>query len=554
MYILKNAWKSISRSKGRNILIGIIVVVIAMSSCIALSIQRAADKAKTSGLDSLQITAQISVNRQAMMEKAKNSTDTTSGGRSQMLEAMQGMEELSLEELQKYAQSSYLEGFTYTLQSSMDASGELEAVDTTGGSSEDTSSGTSSESASGQNGWQGFPGGMGGGQDGGKLSPPGGMGSQGDFTVTGYSSHEAMTSFVDGTSKITDGTVFDEDTSEKVCIISEELATLNELEVGDSITLANPNDEDETFAFKVVGIYETTSTDSGQGGGMMRFSTASDPANQIYMSYNTLKAVTDQSEKNADSETDSETGMVRTTALRSQVSGTYILKDLESYEAFEQDVRDMGLSEEYTVSSSDVTAYEQSLLPLENLSKFSSYFFVIVLAIGAVILVVFNIFNIRERKYEVGVLTAIGMKKGKVALQFVLELFIVTFIAILVGTAAGAVSSAPIANQLLSSQVSSQQNQTQQRNENFGIPDDVGQGGGAPQAPGGDFGDFSEGGFGSLFGAQVTNYVSEINASTDFTVVMELMGIGVLLTLLSSCAAVVFILRYEPLKILSNRS
>lgn len=36
MYILKNAWRSISRAKVRNILIGVIVLVIATSSCVFL--------------------------------------------------------------------------------------------------------------------------------------------------------------------------------------------------------------------------------------------------------------------------------------------------------------------------------------------------------------------------------------------------------------------------------------------------------------------------------------------------------------------------------------
>lgn len=36
-----------------------------------------------------------------------------------------------------------------------------------------------------------------------------------------------------------------------------------------------------------------------------------------------------------------------------------------------------------------------------------------ILVIGAVILVVLNIFNVRERKYEIGVLTAMGMKKER---------------------------------------------------------------------------------------------------------------------------------------------
>lgn len=46
MYIIKNALKCIGRSKGRNLLIGIIVLAIATSACIGLSIRQAAEKAK----------------------------------------------------------------------------------------------------------------------------------------------------------------------------------------------------------------------------------------------------------------------------------------------------------------------------------------------------------------------------------------------------------------------------------------------------------------------------------------------------------------------------
>ena len=39
MYIIRNALKCIGRSKGRNVLIGIIVLVIAISACIGLLIR-----------------------------------------------------------------------------------------------------------------------------------------------------------------------------------------------------------------------------------------------------------------------------------------------------------------------------------------------------------------------------------------------------------------------------------------------------------------------------------------------------------------------------------
>ena len=46
---------------------------------------------------------------------------------------------------------------------------------------------------------------------------------------------------------------------------------------------------------------------------------------------------------------------------------------------------------------------------------------------------VINILNIRDRKYEIGVLRAIGMSKVKLILSLLTELFIVTIIAFVIG-------------------------------------------------------------------------------------------------------------------------
>lgn len=516
MYILKNAFKSITRSSGRNVLIGIIVIVIAVSSSVALSINRAATKAEETALADLSVTAQISVDRQALISQAQSAGTN-------MREAMQGASELSLAELETYAQSSSVKDFFYTLSSSIDASGDLAAVDT-------SDSGTTQSDTTATNPDSNRAGG-----------PQSGFGSQGDFTILGYSSHNAMTDFISGTSTITSGTIFDEDTSDMVCVISNELATINSLTLGDSFTLANPNSSTETYTFTIEGIYTGATTSTSTNG--LNFSTSTDPSNQIYTSYNTLKTVMDQSAAVATTETDENTGSTSTTSLRSTLASAYVLADAAGYENFQTDAAAMGLASPYTISSTDISNYESSLVPLQNLSKFATIFVLIVLLIGGIILVAFNIFNIRERKYEVGVLTAIGMKKPKVALQFITELFLVTLVAITIGTAAGAVASVPIADKLLESQITAQQEQTTQTQQNFGRQ---GQNAGGA-VPG-------SAQTSARFNTRVVNYVSDINASTDMVVIGELMGIGILLTLLSSCAAVIFILRYEPLKILSERT
>ena len=359
------------------------------------------------------------------------------------------------------------------------------------------------------------------------------MGVQGDFTVIGYSQDSAMTSFADSTSSITSGKMFDENTEKYECVISTELATLNSVSVGDSITLVNPNDDTETYKFKVVGIYENTQSNVAQSGSIGGFNTFGDPSNQIFTGYNAVKKLSDASAKASDN------------GIRSQISATYTFKSIDDYNLFEEQAKQLGLSDEYTISSPDLEQYEQSLTPLDNLSKFATYFLIIILIIGAIILITLNAFNIRERKYEIGVLTAIGMKKAKVAFQFVIELFYVTFVAMIIGAVIGAVVSIPVTNALLSSQISST-TQRQTRNEqNFGRP--------AMQDNNANQNNITDDNKPGGFMQMTNNYITSVKSATNFTVILQLLGIGIILTIVSSLFAVSFIMRYEPLKILSNR-
>jgi putative ABC transport system permease protein len=363
--------------------------------------------------------------------------------------------------------------------------------------------------------------------------------SMGDFSITGYSSESAMVRFISGQSQITEGEMFDIASADLNCLISYELAVFNGLSVGDKLTLANPNAEDETYVFAVSGIYTNESSESS---GIM-FGTAGDPANLIVVSYPALKAVSDQSESVATAQTD-DFGNETTTALSLQNTGTYVFSDISEYQHFEEELTNKGLSDYYTLNSSDINSYEASLVPLDNLSSFATTLLLIILGVGAIILIVLNIFNIRERKYEVGVLTAIGIKKPKVALQYVTELLAVTFIAVVIGTGIGAVASVPVSNSLLASQVEAQESEQTTRQQNFGRP-----GGGE------DRGMFVGNG-GGMFGQanNAVEYLNTINATINLEILLQLVGIGILLTIISSLAGVVFVLRYEPLKILANRS
>ena len=538
MYIIKNAFRCVVRSKGRNVLISIITLVIAVSACLGLSIRQAAENAKETTLAELNVTATISYDRSSMMNNLMggNKDPGDSFDRDKFKDKMEDVSSLTLEEYEKYAAAESVEDFYYTLTAAFNGNDDLKPV----------TEETEDEQSESNFGFGGFMSGKGfpeNNRDGkGMLASSG-------FSVIGYSSDGAMSAFIDGTASVLDGgSMFEEGTTKKECVISEELAIYNDLSVGDKIVITNPAVESETYKLKIVGLYKSTSNNEFS---MSAFGKSQDPANQIYMSAAALQKILDASDKASTTITDENTGRESDSAVIGSVSATYVFENTDKYYAFEKEVLILGLDNSYTVSSPDLAAFENSLTPLNTLSTMAGWFLVVILIIGAIILVVLNIFNVRERKYEVGVLTAMGMKKRKVAAQFMCEILVVTMISVIIGACVGAVSSVPVTNALLEGQVESQTSQQNKMDENFGRPGNFGGGMEKPM----DMPDDKEGGknpFKNMLGS-AENYITEVNSAMNLTVVFQMLGLGLVLTLVASFASVSFIMRYDPLKILANR-
>ncbi|MDR2748561.1 MAG: hypothetical protein LBB10_01500, partial [Bifidobacteriaceae bacterium] len=305
MMIVKNAWRSIRRAKGRNILIGIIIFTIATTSTIALSILKAANDAKASGLENTKITAQISPDRQKLMSSARSS----GGGTTTTMEPIQ-IPELTLDQLESYSKLEGVESFYYTNTASLSSAGTFPPV---------KSSDNSANSAPG------------GGQARGTMLFGGAANA--DFTLTGYSSSEAMSDFIDGSKTITEGGVF-KFTDGYECIISSTLAAQNSTKVGDTITLKNPLKSSETYKLKVTGIYK--STEENQTSGPMPLASA-DPANAVYASASTISAIVSNSAKNPEtSTTEGMNGQNReqSSKMNDRITGTYVLPSKEAYDQF----------------------------------------------------------------------------------------------------------------------------------------------------------------------------------------------------------------------------
>ncbi|KFI82535.1 ABC transporter permease [Bifidobacterium psychraerophilum] len=552
MFVFKNAWKSVIRNKGRNILIAIIVAIIAAAATIGLSIRQSANTARETGLENTSVTGQISVDRSKLINASSTSSSSSSGSQpdfSAIREALSD-KELSLSDYQKYAKLSSVSSSYYTETTSLAETDSFQPVSTTSSSSSSSSSSSGSSDSNAQQ--------PGGGMGGGMESTT----SSGDFQLVGFSSDEAVKNASNGSFTMTSGEVFDYTTSsDKQVIISKSLADFNNLKVGSTITVASATDSSKTYSLKVVGIYKNTTESSTSTGGPGGGSTANDAANAIYTSVSTLKALgLDASSK----VTTTDSSGNSTSSAAAQISYTYVFNDESSFKSFKTQAKKAGLSSDYTVSSADVEEYESSLIPLNNLSQFALTLLLIVLGVGAVVLIVLSLFNVRERKYEVGVLTAMGVKKSKVAAQFAIELLIVTMIGLGIGAVAGAATSVPVSNQLLASQVAQQESETSSQQAQFG------RGAAGPGTSSGSSSSSSSSGSGTgsgtqaaaptqgngggQFGAQAVDYVSSVNSTVSLSMVGQLILIGLGLTLLSALVGVIFVMRYEPLQILADRS
>lgn len=481
MYILKNAITSITRNKGRNILIGIIIMIISASVAVTLAINNTASSLIKSYKEKYQVEATISINRENMM-KDFNPEDKESS-KSNMKEMFSLANNISVSDIEKYADSKYVKSYYYTQTVGVNAN--IEKAEMTSNSNNDMMDKRKDNNADNKEGE-----------------------TTTGFNLKGYSSYDAMSEFVSGNYKVTDGEVF-EDFDSNNCLINSELATINNLKVGDTITVTDT--ANNTYDLVISGIYEEKEdTDSG----MKMFANS---ANTIITSSNFISKM---SETNQD--------------LAVTTSPTFILTSSAVVDKFSSELTSKGLNENLTVQT-NLDQVENATSTISNVKTFAVTFLIITLIIGAVVLLIINMINIRERKYEIGVLRTIGMKKSKVCLQFVLELLIVAFASLLLGAFTGAMVSVPVSNSLLKNEITASQESSNNIQENFGH-------GGNKQNDR------------KFNGVANVEAFDSINATVDMKVLLELLGIGLSLTLISSLSAILSIEKFSPLTILKERS
>lgn len=329
------------------------------------------------------------------------------------------------------------------------------------------------------------------GEDDGPADPnaPISYGDPPNLTVYGYNSPELLTEFKTGKRKITSGKMFDQ---KNECVISEDFAKLNHLEVGDTIKIRSgmPDEDFPPLTLTICGVYFDFTESKEEYGPIYQ------PKNDILTTYDTMK--------------DYQANVAKKRLY--EVQTTYYLKSPDLLEAFNQEAHEKGLHPSYIMATDEIS-YNRIVKPAESLAGVSEIFLIGVLMVGSAILILLSVLSIRERKYEIGVLRAMGMKKLKVVRGILYESLITIALCLVVGLCIGAVTAQPISDMISENQQANSQN------------------------------------FGSV---QVEQEKVEVSLSMD--AVIKVSGVAVLLAVISSGAGVLYILRYEPMKILSERN
>lgn len=471
--------------KGKTLLQLFVFTVICVFVLSGLTIQSAAQKSSELARQELGGSVTLQVDRQKQMEKQQDS------GEKRSFESTL----IKVSDANKLAALDHVKSYNYITSASANA-GNFDAIESS--SSSDSSSSSSSTNTKNS---------QGGGQGGPQMV-------QADLSIEGVISTALVDDFSDGDSKITDGrAITKSDVGKKVTVINETLAEENDLSVGDSITIESATDEDTTVKLKIVGIYKTTSSGDDQA---QNFSFLN-PYNKLYTPYTTTAALKGDDYKNTID------------------SAVYYMDDAKNMDNFVKAAKKTSIDfDTYTLNTND-QLYQQMVGPIENVASFSKNVVYLVSAAGAVILGLIVMMSIRERKYEMGVLMAIGEKRWKLIGQFLAEILIVAVIAIGLASVTGNLVANQLGNQLLSQQVSSSTDSTQNASAQSG------------QMPGG--------GMGGMFGhsSANTNVIDSLNVAVSMNDMLVLGGIGNLIAIIATLLPSISVLRLHPKTILTKQ-
>lgn len=480
MFIFKNALLNLVKNKKRNILVAVIILILIISSTVSIVINNTTEKiiddyANRFGSD---VSIQMDIDE---LNEMYGAPSMDSNG--QEIE----IESITSEQYIDFGKSDCLKSYTLKGTLPIDFAGNIKAVD------EEV---------------------LDGGMDnveviGNGTNSNGNYGGRTTGNVIFVSDLSALPEFKEEQRKIIDGKLFDEKNG---VIISKTLAELNDLKVGDKIELTpftGPNAK--TAEVVITGIFQDITDEYG---GFPFEDPMINRRNEVIMSINS--------------------DLCKESMHYLRVEGSYKLKNPDLLEKFKKELNQKGLPKIYKVTT-DEASYNKVVAPVKGLSKITGIAVVMTLLVGTVILLVIQSITVRERRYEIGVLRAIGMKKNKIIRMFVYENIMITSICLLLGFGLGMTISQPVANVMIDSQVQIME----ENNENSGMSDN---------------GALILGPSGLTMDQNNVEPLSNIDVSVSLAAILQIILVAILISIITSLFSVITITKYEPIKILSERN
>ena len=389
--MIKNALLSLKKNIGKTILLFVIIVVITNLVIAGLSIQSATQKSMDQIRSSLGNDVTLSVDFRNMMKNREPG------------EAVSNETSLTTTMADSLKDLKYVESYNYQISTSAD-SDSISAVE------------TESDNSNNQ-------------QDTNKPNDqPKQASNQGDFTISANTTMEYLDSFTNSNYTLTDGRLLtSDDANTNNCVIETNLASDNDLSVGDTFTITTiVNDETIIQELTIVGIYEIQSINEIGGAHF------NNPVNTIY--------------------TDLSVGQTLTGSSENITSAIYYLDDPENAKAFvELAKKKSGIDFDTFSLDANNLLHQQNASSLESMQSFAKMFVWIVVIAGSAILCLILALTIRNRYYEIGVLLSLGQSKVKIIAQQLIEIGLITVVAFVISLGTGQLTSHYMGNMLESS-------------------------------------------------------------------------------------------------------
>ncbi|WP_321386916.1 ABC transporter permease [uncultured Enterococcus sp.] len=266
---------------------------------------------------------------------------------------------------------------------------------------------------------------------------------------------------------LTDGRMFtqeDLDSDKPVAIISEELAELNGVGVGDQLVLDSnhysySSDGTSSEAMKgddhpveIIGIFKPKTVekkkDDNAQNSMNDQIFQTEQFNTLYMPNNAIKAINKQEYETGKRLTPDMYTDDFTEESMNQATPTYILKSPDDVDAFKEETEP--LIPEFFKLSASTDQYEQVGSSMKKLSQIAGY--VVMIAVGAALVIIslIVVLFLRDRKHEFGIYLSLGEKRNRVLAQVIIELLMISLLAMGISLITGNLLGDVVSNSLLS--------------------------------------------------------------------------------------------------------